>query len=53
MRITILVLLGGLSILLIGYGLLGTLLGVRATIERFSDIQTGLVNGSRTSKPAW
>jgi MFS family permease len=43
MRITILELLGGLSILLIGYGLLGTLLGVRATIERFSDIQTGLI----------
>ncbi len=43
MRITILVLLGGLSLLLIGYGLLGTLLGVRATIEQLSNIQTGLV----------
>jgi MFS family permease len=43
MRITIFVLLGGLSILLVGLGLLGTLLGVRATIEQFSNVQTGIV----------
>jgi MFS family permease len=43
MRLTIFVLLGGLSILLVGLGLLGTLLGVRATIEQFSNTQTGLV----------
>ncbi len=43
MRITIVVLLGGLSILLIGMGLLGTLLGVRATLEAFSNAQTGIV----------
>ncbi len=43
MRLTITVLLGGLSVLLIGYGLLGTLLGVRATIEQLSNTQTGLV----------
>ena len=43
MRITIFVLLGGLSTLLVGLGLLGTLLGVRATIEQFSNAQTGIV----------
>ena len=43
MRLTISVLLGGLSILLIGFGLLGTLLGVRATIEVFSNMQTGVI----------
>ena len=43
MRVTITVLLGGLSILLIGFGLLGTLLGVRATIEAFSNIDTGII----------
>lgn len=43
MRLTITVLLAGLSILLIGFGLLGTLLGVRATIERFSNLQTGSI----------
>ncbi len=43
MRLTIVVLLGGLSLLLVGYGLLGTLLGVRATLEAFSNAQTGLV----------
>ncbi|MEJ2453057.1 MAG: MFS transporter [Candidatus Thiodiazotropha sp.] len=40
---TIFVLLGGLSILLVGLGLLGTLLGVRATIEQFSNVQTGII----------
>jgi MFS family permease len=43
MRLTISVLLGGLSILLIGFGLLGTLLGVRATIEAFSNMETGII----------
>ncbi|MEJ2395795.1 MAG: MFS transporter [Candidatus Thiodiazotropha sp.] len=43
MRLTIVVLLGGLSVLLVGLGLLGTLLGVRATIEQFSYAQTGVV----------
>jgi MFS family permease len=43
MRLTIVVLLGGLSVLLVGLGLLGTLLGVRATIERFSYAQTGVI----------
>jgi MFS family permease len=43
MRLTIFVLLGGLSLLLVGLGLLGTLLGVRATIERFSNAQTGVI----------
>ncbi|MEJ2463200.1 MAG: MFS transporter [Candidatus Thiodiazotropha sp.] len=43
MRMTIFVLLGGLSILLVGLGLLGTLLGVRATIEQFSNVQTGII----------
>lgn len=41
MHLTILVLIGGLSLLLVGYGLLGTLLGVRATLETFSNIQAG------------
>lgn len=40
---TILVLLGGLGLLLMGVGLLGTLLGVRATLESFSNIETGLI----------
>lgn len=43
MRLTVTVLLGGMSILLIGFGLLGTLLGVRATIEVFSNMQTGVI----------
>ncbi len=43
MRITIFVLLSGLSILLVGLGLLGTLLGVRATIEQFTNVQTGII----------
>ena len=43
MRLTILVLLGGLSVFLVGLGLLGTLLGVRAAIEGFSNAQTGVV----------
>ena len=41
MRLTIFVLLGGLSVLLVGYGLLGTLLGVRSTLESFTSIETG------------
>lgn len=40
---TILVLFGGLGILLAGIGLLGTLLGVRATIAAFGSIETGLI----------
>lgn len=43
MRLTIIVLLGGLSVLLVGYGLLGTLLGIRATIEFFSNLQAGAI----------
>ncbi|TVO70444.1 MFS transporter [Sedimenticola selenatireducens] len=43
MTSTILILLSGLSILLIGIGLLGTLLGVRATLESFNNIETGLI----------
>lgn len=40
---TILVLLGGLGILLVGVGLLGTLLGLRAANASFSNIETGLI----------
>jgi MFS family permease len=40
---TILVLLSGLGVLLVGVGLLGTLLGVRATIASFTNIETGLI----------
>ena len=40
---TILILLGGLSTILVGVGLLGTLLGVRANLATFSDLQTGLI----------
>lgn len=43
MTSTILILLGGLSLMLVGVGLLGTLLGVRATLATFSDLQTGLI----------
>lgn len=43
MRITLFVLLGGLSVLLVGLGLLGTLLGVRATVEDFSNVQIGVI----------
>ncbi len=40
---TIVVLLGGLSTLLVGVGLLGTLLGVRATLESFSNFCIGMI----------
>jgi len=40
---TIAVLLTGLALLLIGVGLLGTLLGVRATLASFNNIETGLI----------
>lgn len=40
---TILVLLSGLGVLLVGVGLLGTLLGVRAAIASFSNLETGLI----------
>lgn len=40
---TIVVLLSGLALLLVGVGLLGTLLGVRATLASFSNIETGLI----------
>jgi MFS family permease len=43
---TVFVLLVGISILLVGHGVVGTLLGVRATIEHFSNAQTGLVMAS-------
>jgi MFS family permease len=43
MNLTILVLLGGLGILLAGVGLLGTLLGVRATIASFGNLETGFI----------
>ncbi|MCB1773029.1 MAG: MFS transporter [Gammaproteobacteria bacterium] len=40
---TIIVLLSGLATLLVGVGLLGTLLGVRASVEAFSSIETGMI----------
>jgi MFS family permease len=40
---TIIILLSGLAMLLVGVGLLGTLLGVRATLSSFSSIETGLI----------
>lgn len=43
MNLTIFVLLGGLGILLAGVGLLGTLLGVRATIASFGNLETGFI----------
>jgi MFS family permease len=43
MTATIAILIGGLGVLLVGVGLLGTLLGVRAAIEPFGNLQTGLI----------
>jgi len=43
MRLTVFVLLGGLGVLLVGVGLLGTLLGVRATLETFGNLEIGLI----------
>jgi MFS family permease len=43
MQLTILVLLGGLSVVLIGVGLLGTLLGVRATLAAFGNLEIGAI----------
>lgn len=43
MTATILVLVGGLTLLLVGVGLVGTLLGVRATLASFSNVETGLI----------
>ena len=40
---TILILLGGLGILLAGVGLLGTVLGVRATTALFGNLEIGLI----------
>ena len=40
---TILVLILGFAVLLTGAGLLGTLLGVRATLASFSNIETGMI----------
>lgn len=40
---TIVILMGGLALLLVGIGLLGTLLGVRATLASFSNMETGLI----------
>ena len=43
MNATIVLLIGGLAILLVGVGLLGTLLGVRAALEAFGNAETGLI----------
>jgi MFS family permease len=43
MNATILVLIGGLGVLLVGVGLLGTLLGVRAALASFGNLQTGFI----------
>jgi MFS family permease len=40
---TIIILLGGLGLLLVGVGLLGTLLGVRAAQASFGNLETGLI----------
>ena len=40
---TVVILLSGLALLLVGVGLLGTLLGVRATLSSFSSIDVGLI----------
>lgn len=40
---TILVLIGGLGVLLVGVGLLGTLLGVRAGLAAFSNLEIGFI----------
>ena len=40
---TILILLGGLGLMLVGVGLLGTLLGVRATMATFSNLEIGSI----------
>jgi len=40
---TLVVLLGGVAILLLGNGLFGTLLGIRANIENFGAANTGLI----------
>lgn len=43
MTATIYILLSGLFLILVGAGLLGTLLGVRATQAMFNNIETGLI----------
>lgn len=43
MTATIAILLGGLAVLLIGVGLLGTLLGVRAALANFASAEIGLI----------
>ena len=40
---TIATLIGGLALLLVGVGLLGTVLGVRAALAAFSNLETGLI----------
>ena len=52
---TILVLLGGLGLLLVGVGLLGTLLGVRAALVAFSNAETGLImaRSPHSTSPPW
>lgn len=40
---TIAILISGLALLLVGVGLIGTVLGVRATLASFNNIETGLV----------
>lgn len=41
--VTLSVLVAGLAILLVGVGLIGTLVGVRASLEQFSSITIGLI----------
>lgn len=43
MRVTLTALLGGQGVLLVGVGLLGTLVGVRAAMESFGNLEVGLV----------
>ncbi|MCB1802491.1 MAG: MFS transporter [Gammaproteobacteria bacterium] len=43
MTATITVLISGLALLLVGVGLIGTVLGVRATLDSFSNIAIGLI----------
>lgn len=42
-KITLAVLIAGLSVLLVGVGLIGTLVGVRASLEHFSALTIGLI----------
>jgi len=42
-KLTLVVLVSGLSVLLVGWGLLGTLIGVRGSIEGFDGLTIGLI----------